>query len=229
MGPALRDASLPGESSSEERIVARILAGEPALFELLMRRNNARLYRAIRSVVRAEDEVEELMQQTYLLAFAKLQQFSGRSSFSTWLIRIGLNEALQKVRHDRRWLVAVVDQLEEESSVAEETSLGPEQRLGRAELAHLLEQLVDELPPLYRTVFMLREVEELSTEETAEALGLSEDVVKQRLFRARQALRRALERSTGETLRELYPFEARRCDRVVAAVLERLPAGPGQR
>jgi RNA polymerase sigma-70 factor (ECF subfamily) len=229
MCPVLRDASLPLESSSDERLVARILGGERALFELLMRRNNARLYRAIRAVVRDEDEVEELMQQTYLLSFAKLRQFSGRSSFSTWLIRIGLNEALQKVRHDRRWPVVAVDPIEEEGSVGEGTSLGPEERLGRAELAHVLEQLVDDLPPPYRTVFVLREVEELSTAETGEALGLSEDVVKQRLFRARQTLRRALERSTGETLRELYPFEARRCDRVVAGVLERLPAVPGDR
>jgi RNA polymerase sigma-70 factor, ECF subfamily len=229
MCPVLRDASLPAQSSSEEQIVARILAGESALFELLMRRNNARLYRAIRAVVREEDEVEELMQQTYLLGFAKLQQFSGRSSFSTWLIRIGLNEALQKVRHDRRWPVVAVDHLQEEAAVSEEMNLGPEQRLGRAELAHVLEQLVDDLSLPYRTVFVLREVEELSTAETAEALGLSEDVVKQRLFRARQALRRALERSTGETLRELYPFEARRCDRVVTGVLERLPTVQGVR
>jgi RNA polymerase sigma-70 factor, ECF subfamily len=229
MCPVLLDASLPAQRSSDERLVARILAGEPALFELLMRRNNARLYRAIRAVVHDEDAVEELMQQAYLLAFAKLQQFAGRSGFSTWLIRIGLNEALQKVRHDRRWPVVAVDQLDEEGSMGEETSLGPEQQLGRAELARVLEQLVDGLPPLYRTVFVLREVEELSTGETAEALGLSEDVVKQRLFRARQTLRRALERSTGETLRELYPFEARRCDRVVAGVLERFPAVPGDR
>jgi RNA polymerase sigma-70 factor (ECF subfamily) len=229
MCPVLLDASLPAQRSSDEQLIARILAGESGLFELLMRRNNARLYRAIRAVVHDEDTVEELMQQAYLLAFARLQQFAGRSGFSTWLIRIGLNEALQKVRHDRRWPVVAVDQLEEEGSMGEETSLGPEQRLGRAELVHVLEQLVDGLPPLYRTVFVLRAVEELSTEETAEALGLSEDVVKQRLFRARQTLRRALERSTGETLRELYPFEARRCDRVVAGVLERFPAVPGDR
>ena len=190
-----------------------------------MRRNNARLYRAIRSVVRDEDAAEELMQQTYVLAFSKLPQFSGGARFSTWLLRIGLNEALQRLRQDRRWPRVAPDALEEEPDMAHGSGANPEQRLARAQLNHLLEQLVDALPESHRSVFVLREVQQLSTAEVGEALGLTPDNVKQRLSRAKALLRAALEQRTGESIAELYPFEAPRCDRVVAGVLARLPGG----
>jgi len=209
----------------DESLVARVLAGERACFELLMRRNNARLYRAIRSVVRDEDAAEELMQQTYVLAFSKLPQFSGGARFSTWLLRIGLNEALQRLRRDRRWPRVAPDALEEEPDMGHGSGANPEQRLARAQLNHLLEQLVDALPELHRSVFVLREVQQLSTAEVGEALGLTPDNVKQRLSRAKALLRAALEQRTGESIAELYPFEAPRCDRVVAGVLARLADG----
>jgi len=211
---ALREPGTPDES-----LVDRVLAGDVQAFELLMRRNNQRLYRAIRSLMPVEDEVEELMQQTYLLAFTRLAQFSHGARFSTWLLRIGVNEALQRLRRDRRWPRAAPEVLEEEPSM----NATPEQGLARAQLNHLLELLVDELPESHRTVFVLREVQQLSTAEVAEALGLSADNVKQRLSRAKAMLRDALEQRTGNSLAELYPFEAPRCDRVVAGVLARLP------
>ena len=212
--PPAEDPTAP-----DEALVARVLEGDVQSFELLMRRNNQRLYRTIRSLVSDEDEVEELMQQAYVLAFTRLGQFSQGARFSTWLLRIGLNEALQRLRRDRRWPRIAPEVLEEEPSM----NATPEQGLARAQLNHLLEQLVDELPDSHRSVLVLREIEQLSTSEVAEVLGLSADNVKQRLSRAKAMLRAALEARTGATLAELYPFEAPRCDRVVAGVLARLP------
>jgi RNA polymerase sigma-70 factor (ECF subfamily) len=203
----------------DEALVDRVLGGDVQSFELLMRRNNTRLYRAIRSLVADEDEVEELMQQAYVLAYTRLGQFSRGARFSTWLLRIGLNEALQRLRRDRRWPRIAPEVLEEEPSM----TATPEQGLARAQLNHLLEQLVDDLPDSHRSVFVLREIEQLSTAEVAEVLGITPDNVKQRLSRAKAMLRNALEVRTGATLAELYPFEAPRCDRVVAGVLARLP------
>ncbi|RPH70687.1 MAG: RNA polymerase sigma factor [Myxococcaceae bacterium] len=210
---------MPDPGPPDEALVERVLAGDVQAFELLMRRNNQRLYRAIRSLVTDEDEVEELMQQAYLLAFTRLGQFSHGARFSTWLLRIGVNEALQRLRRDRRWPRAAPEVLEEEPSMHST----PEQGLARAQLNQLLEHLVDELPESHRSVFVLREIQQLSTAEVAEALGLSADNVKQRLSRAKATLRTALEQRTGASLAELYPFEAPRCDRVVAGVLARLP------
>jgi RNA polymerase sigma-70 factor (ECF subfamily) len=202
----------------DEALVDRVLAGDVQAFELLMRRNNQRLYRAIRSLVSDEDEVQELMQQAYVLAFTRLGQFGGGARLSTRLLRIGLNEALQRLRRDRKWPRVAPEVLEEEPS----KTATPEQGLARAQLNHLLEQLVDDLPESHRTVLVLREIQQLSTAEVADLLGLTPDNVKQRLSRAKAMLRAALEERTGNTLAELYPFEAPRCDRVVAGVLARL-------
>ena len=213
----------PEPGTSDEVLVDRVLGGDVQAFELLMRRNNTRLYRAIRSLVPGEDAVEELMQQSYVLAYTRLQQFARGARFSTWLLRIGLNEALQRLRRERRWPQVAPDALEEESAMPS-TDPSPEQRLACAQLNHLLEQLVDGLPESHRSVFMLREVQQLSTTEVAEVLGLSSDNVKQRLSRAKAMLREALEQHTGESVADLYPFEAPRCDRVVAGVLARIAA-----
>jgi len=212
--PPAEDPTAP-----DELLVARVLEGDVQSFELLMRRNNERLYRTIRSLVSDEDEVEELMQQAYVLAFTRLGQFSQGARFSTWLLRIGLNEALQRLRRDRRWPRVAPEVLEEEPSM----NATPEQGLARAQLNHLLEQLVDELPDSHRSVLVLREIQQLSTSEVAELLDLTPDNVKQRLSRAKGMLRDALEQRTGESIAELYPFEAPRCDRVVAGALAGLP------
>lgn len=211
--------SAPEPGTPDEALVDRVLEGDVQTFELLMRRNNQRLYRAIRSLVADEDEVEELMQQAYVLAYTRLQQFARGARFSTWLLRIGVNEALQRLRRERRWPRVAPEALEEEPSMQST----PEQGLARAQLNHMLEQLVDQLPESHRSVFVLREIEQLSTSEVAELLELTPDNVKQRLSRAKAMLRAALEQRTGESLTELYPFEAPRCDRVVSAVLARLP------
>ena len=205
---------------SDEEIVARVRAGDVALFEVLMRRHNPRLYRVVRSVIRDEAEAEDVMQQAYLHAYTALEGFAGLSSFATWLTRIGLNEALARLRK-RRWLEPVQD-LPENTESMMEPAPNPEELASARETARMVELAIDRLPPIHRTVLMLREIEQLSTEETAAILQVSEDAVKVRLHRARQALRDALADMAEGSAREAFPFFAPRCDRVVNAVMARL-------
>ena len=177
MIPASEAAAAPGPPS-DEAVVARVLAGEVDLFEVLMRRHNPRVYRTIRAILRDEAEVEDAMQQTYLLAYSSLRGFAGASSFSTWLTRIAVNEALGRRRRGGR--LEVVAEVPEGAASAVE-----EDRAAAREAIRLVEQAVDRLPDDYRSVFMLREVQRLSTADTAGSLGLSEDAVKVRLRRSR--------------------------------------------
>ncbi|HYD41529.1 MAG TPA: RNA polymerase sigma factor [Anaeromyxobacter sp.] len=216
--PRLRPEAYP----ADEEIVARVRAGDVALFEVLMRRHNTRLYRAVRGILRDEAEVEDAMQQAYLRAYAALGEFEGLSSFSTWLVRIGLNEALGRVRK-RRSFVPVEAGEATEGSMNDQPD--PEERTASRQALALLESAIDRLPPIHRSVILLREVEGLSTEEAARALGVSEAVVKVRLHRARAALRDVLTRDLGRNASDAFPFPAERCDRIVRAVLARiLPA-----
>lgn len=212
-------------SPSDEELARRVSAGETALFEVLMRRYNARVYRAVRALVRDEDEAEDVMQQAYVLAFTHLDQFQGSARFSTWLIRIAVNEALQYLRKRSR-LVAIDggadDELEAGMKLLERNTSDPERQTSDRELTRLLEATIDALPVPYRMVLMLREVDGLSTAETAEVLSVSQDVVKTRLHRARALLRDELETRLGGQLEEVFSFQAPRCDRVVAAVMARL-------
>jgi RNA polymerase sigma-70 factor, ECF subfamily len=219
-------ARLPGGGSpSDEELAHRVSEGETALFEVLMRRYNARVYRAVRAVLSDEDEVEDVMQQAYVLAFTHLAQFKGNAKFSTWLIRIAVNEALLRLRKRRR-LVALDGGADEKPEVAmkwvERQTADPERQASDRELVHLLESTIEALPAPYRMVLMLREVDELSTAETAEVLSVSEDVVRTRLHRARAMLRDELDARLGGQLEEVFSFQAPRCDRVVAAVFARL-------
>lgn len=210
----------PESFPSDEEVVARVRAGDVAIFEVLMRRHNSRLYRVVRSVIKDEAEAEDVMQQAYLRAYAALNGFEGNSSFATWLTRIGLNEALGRLRKGR-WLEPV-DELPERTENWMEPAPTPEDLAASHETARLVERAIDRLPPIHRTVIMLRDIEQLSTEEAASVLQVSEDVVKVRLHRARLALRDALSEEVGESAREAFPFQAPRCDRVVNAVMIRL-------
>ena len=212
-------------SPSDEELVRHVCAGETALFEVLMRRHNARVYRAVRALVRDEDEAEDVMQQAYVLAFTHLEQFKGSARFSTWLLRIAVNEALLHLRKRSR-LVAIDggadDALGAGMKRLERPTPDPERRAAERELVQLLETSIDALPASSRMVLMLREVDGLSTAETAEVLSVSEDVVKTRLHRARALLREEWENRLGGQLEEVFSFLAPRCDRVVAAVMSRL-------
>lgn len=211
---------------SDEELVSRVRAGEVALFEVLMRRNNTRVYRAIRGILRDEGEVEDAMQQAYLDAFLHLDQFAGGAAFSTWLTRIAVNEGLGRLRSRARLGLVGEGEADVEGSTEDymrsppET---PEERAAVREATVLLERAVDHLPQSYRTVFMLREVEGLSTAETGQALGLTEETVKVRLHRGRLALRDALLQVAGQAATSAFPFFAPRCDRVVAKVMALLP------
>lgn len=221
--PALVASWSHSRVPSDEEIVRRVVAGETALFEVLMRRNNQRLYRAVRSVLQEEAEVEDVMQQSYLAAYRALGNFAHSARFSTWLIRIGLNQALAARRRTVSHLPLREHPEPNEGEPVEELpspNPSPEDAASGRELGRLLERVLDDLPQTYRTVVMLREVEGMSTQETAQVLGVSEDVVKTRLHRARNLVRDGLYASAGEA----FPFYAPRCDRVVFAVLEQILA-----
>ncbi|HEX7624730.1 MAG TPA: RNA polymerase sigma factor [Anaeromyxobacteraceae bacterium] len=211
---------------SDEELAARVRSGEVALFEVLMRRSNPRVYHAIRSILRDEGEVEDAMQQAYLDAFLHLDQFAGGAAFSTWLTRIAVNEALGRLRGRARLVLVGEGEAEPDGSTEDfmrsppET---PEERAAVREATALLERAVDDLPRSYRTVFMLREVEGLSTAETGQALGLTEETVKMRLHRGRLALKDALLQVAGQAATSAFPFFAPRCDRVVTKVMALLP------
>lgn len=185
-----------------------------------MRRHNQRLFRLARAVVRDDREAEDVVQEAYVRAFTHLDQFEGRARFATWLSRIALHEALARVRRDRRF--AALPEEETLSDLPVTTSPGPEDRAANSELAAALAAAVDALPESHRAVFVLRQVEGLSTAETAEVLGLSQPNVKVRLHRARAVLRADLERRLGGEVPRLWSFDGERCDRLVAGVVERL-------
>jgi RNA polymerase sigma-70 factor, ECF subfamily len=206
----------------DEVLIQRVIDGDTAGFELLMRRYNERVYRAVRAIVRDEQEAEDVMQQAYVNAFTHLRQFNGAARFSTWLTRIAINEALARVRRRGKY-ESFDDELSNvEPLMSNRPAENPERETFGHELRGLLEWAIDNLPGGMREVFMLREVEGLSTLEVAACLGVSEDVVKTRLSRGRAALRRLLIERTGATAPEAFRFYRPRCDRVVAGVLARI-------
>jgi len=195
-----------------------------------MRRHKQGRYRTARAIVRDDAEAEDVMQETYVRAYAALGQFEGRAQWATWLTRIAVNEALARVRARGRFVSREATEVMEDDVMAKEPPLparseGPEAAASARELGALVEHAMDDLPDTYRAVFVLREVQELSTAETAACLDVSEELVKVRLHRARAELRRLMDARLGAATREVFDFHASRCDRVVAAVLERIAAG----
>jgi RNA polymerase sigma-70 factor (ECF subfamily) len=223
--PATQAVPFENNPSTDQDVIAQVLAGNTALFELLMRRYNERLFRVARAIVRDESEAEDVMQQAYVNAYTHLAQFNGSAQFSTWLTRIAVHEALARVRRQGRYeALDNDDNLDAEQFMERTTMFDPERLASSGELRGLLEASIDTLPDGMREVFMLRDVEGLNTLETASCLDVSEDVVKTRLSRARATLRRAILDRTGTTMPEVFRFYRPRCDRVVAAVLQQLPA-----
>lgn len=188
-----------------------------------MRRYNQRLYRVARAILRDDAEAEDVIQDAYVRAYQHLDQFAGPAHFSTWLTRIAVNEALNRLRSRKRYQQLGDVECDGESSMnVAETSLDPEQRASVAELGHFLEEAVLDLPEQYRTVIMLRDIEELSTAETAAVLDISEQNVKVRLHRGRAMARRSLFVRVGSKAKDAFPFMGVRCDRVVNRVFARL-------
>ena len=216
---------------TDEEVVAQVRTGNAALFEILMRRHNQRVYRAARAILGNDTEAEDVMQEAYVRAFTHLDQFENRAKFSTWLTKIAVHEALARVGKSKRW-----ESLDSEADTdvtvrPEPMSKGrdPEEQMFGAQMKTLLETSLDALPDKYRTVFVLREIEEMSTAETAEALGITEETVKTRLHRARAMLQTDLYTRAGASTPDAFEFHLSRCDRVVNAVLARIlpvPSSP---
>jgi RNA polymerase sigma-70 factor, ECF subfamily len=212
-----------GAGWTDEEIVERVKSGDTALYEVVMRRYNQRLYRVARAILHNDDEAEDVMQTAYVHAYEHLHQFAARAPFCTWLTRIAVHEALARLRlrgrsqqledtgNERDFAMKIVD-----------TSPDPELSASRAELNQLLEQALLDLPLQYRAVVMLRDVEDLSTSETAAALDLTEENVKIRLHRGRAMMRGWLYARAGTDAKSAFPFMGARCDRVVHAVFARL-------
>lgn len=224
MSPTTVELMNSTEPLSDEEVVRRVLDGETALFELIMRRYNQRLYRVARAILRDDSEAEDVMQDAYVRAYGHLSQFAGRSQFATWLTRIAIHEALARVQRRKK-----TDQLggnewndgEGEMNIAA-TALNPEEQLSASELGRALESAILSIPEQYRLVLMMRDVEQLSTNETATALDLSEENVKVRLHRARAMVRKNLFAQVGSEAPRAFGFMGERCDRVVARVMARI-------
>jgi RNA polymerase sigma-70 factor (ECF subfamily) len=217
-----------GEALPDEEVVRRIREGEAGLFEILMRRYNQRLYRVARAILKDETEAEDVMQQAYVNAFTHLDQFAERARFANWLTRIAVHESLARAR--RRGRMVEIDSMsendEERAGALPAGGPDPEQQALSAELRRLLESAIDALPESYRSVFVLREAEGLSTAETADCLELSEETVKTRLHRARGLLREHLFARAGIATADAFSLHLSRCDRVVAGVVARLRTLP---
>jgi RNA polymerase sigma-70 factor, ECF subfamily len=219
-------AEAPNAGLSDEEVVQRVIAGEPALFEILMRRYNQRLFRVTRSIVTNDLEAEDIIQDAYVRAYEHLSQFEGRARFSTWLTKIAIYEAYARVRRVDHQKVDSLTVLEARGFDVKSKGRDPEEQIYDGELKMLLEKAFDALSEDYRSVFMLREIEGLSTAETAECLDISEENVKTRLHRARAVLQRELYSLAEANRNQAFQFLGARCDRVVERVLERiLPHG----
>jgi RNA polymerase sigma-70 factor (ECF subfamily) len=213
------------EGWTDLQVIDQVKAGNTALYEIIMRRYNQRLYRAALSILRDPTEAEDVIQDAYVRAYQHLDQFAGRSAFSTWLTRIAINESLHRLKlRQRNQQVTEFDADEEESMNVMEPSLDPEQRASMLELGQLLEEAVLELPGQYRSVIMLRDIEELSTAETAAALELTEENVKIRLHRGHAMMRDRLYARVGSQGKAAFPFMGSRCDQVVRGVFLKLHA-----
>jgi RNA polymerase sigma-70 factor (ECF subfamily) len=219
MNPAIMEQA-QDRQLTDEQVVQRVLAGDSSLFEVIMRRYNQRLYRAARAITRSDSEAEDVLQDAYVRAFQHLQQDRGQAAFGAWLTRIAVNEAIARLRQSKKF--EPFEDSEGEVFEMSSPDITPEQSAAASETRALLEQAVERLPDAYRAVYMLREIEELSTAETAHTLDLTEENVKVRLHRARALLRKELLATVGKNAREAFTFHAVRCDRVVRNVFDRL-------
>jgi RNA polymerase sigma-70 factor (ECF subfamily) len=219
-GPAKRPDLGQATGLTDEELVRHVLDGQTALFEVLMRRHNERLYRTARAVLRDDAEAEDVMQQAYVNAYAHLDQFGEQAAFATWLTRIAVHEALSRLRKRQRIVASPVDI--EEQPMALPSSSDPERQAITREIGGLIEAAIEQLPDGSREVFVLRAVQGLSTADTAASLEISEDAVKTRFSRARAMLRRDLAERAGIMAPTVFAFPQPRCDRVVAAVFARI-------
>lgn len=225
---AHRPVPLPPEQSSDLELATRASQGDASAFECIMRRHNQLLFRTARSILKSDDETEDALQEAYLRAWRAIGAFREDARLSTWLTRIVINESLGRLRR----LGAVVIPFDAvpdaggdtaESNVSDDPDHEPERVAMRQEIRRLIERRIDRLPDAYRTVFVLRAIEEMSVADTAEVLALTEATVRTRFLRARSMLREHLSRDIDMAVDDAFSFDGARCDRIVAGVLARLP------
>jgi len=214
-------------ASDDAELVRRALARDGTAFRTIMERYNRRLYRIARGILRNDSEAEDVVQEAYVSAFAHLESFRGDSSLATWLSRITINEALGRLRRERPAVdLAVVETQRPEAQIIQfpqtGTSTDPERTMAQRQILELVERATDNLPEMFRIVFVTRVIEGMSVEETAELLGLRPETVKTRLHRARRLVREQLDKQIGPVLMDAFPFAGRRCQRVTEAVMRRL-------
>lgn len=203
---------------SDEEIIRQVREGSTPLFEVIMRRYNQRLFRIQRSYISDENAIKDTLQTTYLKVFENLGKFRGDSLFSTWITRIAINEALKYIKREKRYSeMHAIREGEDGMALTVNDSSTPENRVIRDDLKNLLEKTVNQLPPKYRSVYMMREVEQMSIRETADCLQISQSNVKTRLHRAKQMVRENLERRVADT--EIFSFLGKQCDDIVSRVM----------
>ena len=215
----------------DEELIERVRAGDKDLYEILVRRYNERLYRVARAIVRNSEEAADIVQEALVRAFAQLGQFSGAAKFSTWLTKIAVYEALARLRRRARTTNLEISTDSGGQSIVEvleSLTPSPEQQTLRTQTLEILEAAVDALPPALRSVFMMREIEEMSTRETAECLDISEEAVKIRLHRARKLLRRDIQSRVGAVSSQAFRFLGASCNRALCAVMDRIQSGSGR-
>ena len=210
---AIPDAAIP-----DADVVARVLAGDSALFELVMRRYNRLLFRLARGIVRDDDEARDVVQAAYVRAYYHLDQFRGPDGFKAWLARITINEALSRARR----APALADTDQQVPALPDLADVGPEHAVSGRDLLRILQAAIDRLPEEFRQVFMLRGVEQLSIAETAELLEIKPATVKTRFHRARRMLQELLHRKLDDVARDTFPLGGQRCDAIVGIVLARI-------
>ncbi|HEX7045483.1 MAG TPA: RNA polymerase sigma factor [Burkholderiales bacterium] len=209
--------------AADDELVARLRAGDASAYEPLMRRYNRRLYRVARSILRDDDAAQDAIQEAYVRAFTQLESYRTPGNFGAWLTRIAVNEALMRQRKDRRYTALEgADDTDEAATPLLSAAGTPEELAAGGELRRLIEAAVDRLPDGFRTVFMLRAIEQLSVEETAASLDIPVATVKTRFHRARALMQRALRRHIEAAGLKAFDFDGPRCDAIVANVLERL-------
>lgn len=220
-----RPADLAAADDAE--LLALVRAGSQDAVRLLVRRHNQQLFRVARGVLKDDGEAEDVVQEAYVRAFTGLDGFRGDSAFSTWLVRIALNEALGRIRRRRRMAGRTVQEIEAAGGQVlmfphSMRASDPEEEAGRDHVRRMLEQALDTVPDAFRLVFILRDVEGLSAEETAERLAIRPETVRTRLHRARRLLRTVLERDLAQRFADVFPFDGRRCAEIADRVTERL-------
>lgn len=223
MRSTMRTAEATATELDDLTLVQRIARGDRAAFELMMRRYNRRLFRLARATLGNDAEAEDALQEAYLRAYRSIEGFRGEAALSTWLSRLVLNECFDRRRRTLRRenvipLISAEDNMTSVREVADASPV-PDQALGQLQLRAILERKVSELPEAFRVVFVLRSIEEMGVDEVAQLLGIPEDTVRSRHFRARSLLRESLARDADMAERDLFEFAGARCDRIVVKVL----------